>query len=190
MLLLLFLTPDRNMFHFWLFWREHVIFNVKWVEVRRMNEIFSVKLYYKMSDLFYLWDFLLEDLKIRNSDDVQWQVWMNINKLYAPNNIFKKRILKTRIRIIHIWSKFCFVFFGCGTNLGSFSQYFFFFISFFVVGQQWWPPFLLSSTTMKKLTTALDLLIVHGVHANIFKIPAHFCLKRGSFPAFFHTLSA
>ena len=33
------------------FW-EHIIFNVKWVEVRNMSEVFWAKLYCKMSDLF------------------------------------------------------------------------------------------------------------------------------------------
>ena len=32
--------------------REHIIFNVKWVEVRKMSEIFWAKLYCKMCDLF------------------------------------------------------------------------------------------------------------------------------------------
>ena len=32
--------------------REHIIFNVKWVEVRLMSEVFWANLYCKMSDLF------------------------------------------------------------------------------------------------------------------------------------------
>ena len=32
--------------------REHVIFNAKWVEVRKMSEVFWAKLYCKLSDLF------------------------------------------------------------------------------------------------------------------------------------------
>ena len=47
-----FLTPNRNMFagkflmseRFLPVLREHIIFNVKWVEVRKMNEVFWVKL--------------------------------------------------------------------------------------------------------------------------------------------------
>ena len=37
-----------------LFWLlpEHIIFNVKWVEVHKMSEVFWAKLYCKMSDLF------------------------------------------------------------------------------------------------------------------------------------------
>ena len=31
---------------------EHIIFNVKWVEVHKMGEVFWAKLYCKMSDLF------------------------------------------------------------------------------------------------------------------------------------------
>ena len=32
--------------------QEHIIFNVKWVEVRKMSEVFWAKLYCKMSDPF------------------------------------------------------------------------------------------------------------------------------------------
>ena len=32
--------------------REHIIFNVKWVEVQKMSEVFWAKLYCKMSQLF------------------------------------------------------------------------------------------------------------------------------------------
>ena len=32
--------------------REHIIFNVKWVEVHKVNEVFWAKLYCKMFDLF------------------------------------------------------------------------------------------------------------------------------------------
>ena len=32
--------------------REHIIFNIKWVEVRKMSEVFWAKLYCTMSDLF------------------------------------------------------------------------------------------------------------------------------------------
>ena len=54
-----FLTPNRNMFAgkfmclesfldtFW----EHIVFNVKRVEIRKMSEVFWPKLYCKLSDL-------------------------------------------------------------------------------------------------------------------------------------------
>ena len=32
--------------------REHIVFNVKWVEVRTVNEVFWAKLYCEMGDLF------------------------------------------------------------------------------------------------------------------------------------------
>ena len=55
-----FLTPNRNMFarifvkpeSFLTVLREDIAFNVKWVEVRKMSEVFWVKLYCKMSELF------------------------------------------------------------------------------------------------------------------------------------------
>ena len=43
----------------------------------------------------WLWDFLLENLKVKkNSDDVHWNVWTIIKKLYVRNNIFKKSNFK------------------------------------------------------------------------------------------------
>ena len=55
-----FLTPNINMFagkflkseRFLNVLREHIIFNVKWVEVGKMSEAFWAKLYCEMSDLF------------------------------------------------------------------------------------------------------------------------------------------
>ena len=55
-----FLTPNRNIFarkfveseRFLIVLWEHIIFNVKWVEIRKMNEIFWAKLYCEMSNLF------------------------------------------------------------------------------------------------------------------------------------------
>ena len=55
-----FLTPNRNMFagkfvkweRFLIVFREHIIFNIKWVEVHKISEMFWVKPYSKMSDLF------------------------------------------------------------------------------------------------------------------------------------------
>ena len=55
-----FLTPNRNMFarkfikwerFFIVFW-EDIIFNIKWVEVNKISEVFWVKPYWKISDLF------------------------------------------------------------------------------------------------------------------------------------------
>ena len=54
------LTPSRNMSarqslkleKFLAVFREHIICNVKWVEVRKMSNVFWAKLYCKISDLF------------------------------------------------------------------------------------------------------------------------------------------
>ena len=69
----------------------------------------------------WLWDFLLENQKIRkNSDDVQWNVWTNINALHIRNNVFKKRILNIRFWIIYILVQISFF----RTALGRFNQCF------------------------------------------------------------------
>ena len=55
-----FLTPNRNMFpetfvkweRFLAVFREHIIFIVKWVDVRKMSEVFWAHLYCKISDLY------------------------------------------------------------------------------------------------------------------------------------------
>ena len=46
--------------------REYIIFNVKWVEVRKINGVFRAKLYCKMSDLF-CWFLLALRLSARKS---------------------------------------------------------------------------------------------------------------------------
>ena len=55
-----FLTPNRSMFagkflkpeRLLAVLRKHIFFNVKWVEICKMSEVFWGKLYCKMSDLF------------------------------------------------------------------------------------------------------------------------------------------
>ena len=42
--------------------------------------------------LCWVRDILLENLKIKRNFDVPWNIWTNIEYLYAQNNIFKKRI--------------------------------------------------------------------------------------------------
>ena len=76
-----FQTPNRKMLagkfanwdKFLVVLREHIIFNIKWVEVLKMSEVFWKKLYCKMLAL---------RLKIKN---VHWNVWTNIKKLYTQN---------------------------------------------------------------------------------------------------------
>ena len=58
---LFFLTSHRNMFagksvkweRLLAVFHEHVIFNVNWIEVCKLSEIFWAKLYCKMGDLFH-----------------------------------------------------------------------------------------------------------------------------------------
>ena len=69
---------------------EHVIFNVNWVEVRKMTEILWAKLYYKTTDLFWLWDFLLEDLKFK-------KLWWCPKKVACPKKYIQKTNTKDEI---------------------------------------------------------------------------------------------
>ena len=91
----IFLTPNRNMFAGRLLkwekilavFQEHIIFNVKWVETRKMSDLFR---------------WLLLPLRLsagksgieRNSDDVQQNLW---TKAVCP-----KRITNMRFWIIYI----------------------------------------------------------------------------------------
>ena len=59
-----------------------------------------------MSDLFR-WILLALRLSARKSDikknsDFHWNIWTNTKKLYARNNIFKKRLPNTRFWIIYV----------------------------------------------------------------------------------------
>ena len=87
-----FLTPNRNIFtakfvkseRFLTVLWEHITFDVKWVEVHKMSEVFWVKLYCKISDLFssfcWLWDFLLENLKLKKK--LWWCPLERVDKYY------------------------------------------------------------------------------------------------------------
>ena len=71
----------------------------------------------------WLWDFLLENLKLkRNSEDVHWYIWVNIKQFYTRNNIFKKWIPNMTFWIIYIFVQISFL----GTALGRFSKCFLF----------------------------------------------------------------
>ena len=76
----------------------HFIFNVKRVEIRKMSEVFWANMF------CWLWDFLLEiwNQKKKKFDAVYWNMWINIKKLYARNNIFNKIIPNMRFWIIYI----------------------------------------------------------------------------------------
>ena len=123
---------------------EHIVFNVKWVNFRKISEIFWAKLYCKMCDLFcqFLLPLRLSARKSenkKNSDDIHWNVWTNIKTLYARNNIFKKIIPNMRF-LNHLY-------FGANFFFGGDS-----FRAFFVVGQPWWSTFLLSRPPSPPLT--------------------------------------
>ena len=113
-----FVTPNRNIFAGTLW--ENIIFNIKSVEIHKLSEVFSAKLYCKMNDpsWWFLLAFRLFARKFgvkKNSDDVHWNVWTNVKKLYTRNNIFKKRIQNI------FWSIFRFL----GTALGVLANAFY-----------------------------------------------------------------
>ena len=158
-----FLTPNRNMFAenfvkwkmFLAMLREHIIFSVieVEVEVHKMNKFFWAKLYCKMSDFIatfcWLWDLLLENLKLeKNSDHVHWNVQTNIKKLYARNNVSKKEF--------QIWDFESFIFFSkvdfWRTSLERFSQCFF---SIFCHRPTIVADIFTQPPTIKKLSTTL-----------------------------------
>ena len=91
-----------------------------------MSEVFWAKLYCKISDLFssfcWLRNFLLENLKLKPPGDVHRNVWTNIIKLYAQNNIFKKGIQIWDFESLIFWSSFVFR----GTALERFMLRFFY----------------------------------------------------------------
>ena len=59
--------------------RKHIGFNVEWVQVRKMSEVFWMKLYWKISDFFFPVLLNLENLKVKiHSNDVHGNVWTNI----------------------------------------------------------------------------------------------------------------
>ena len=105
---------------FWLCCESMLFFNVTWVEVRKMTEILWAKLYYKTTDLFWLWDFLLEDLKFK-------KLWWCPKKVACPKKYIQKTNTKDEI-LNHSYFGPNFVF--GGTALARFSQYFFFFFQF------------------------------------------------------------
>ena len=104
---------------------------VKWMRFFERNCIVKWVIFF--ASFCWLWDFLLENLKIKkNSDDVHWIVWTNT---CMPVIIFsKKRILNMRFWIIYILVQVSFL----GTALRHFSQCFFL---VFVACQPWWPTF-------------------------------------------------
>ena len=107
------------------FWK-HFISNFIWVEIRKMSVVFWAKLYCKISDIIR-WFLLALRFSATDSGIKKTQMmstgtcWL---KLYAGNNIFKKRNYKYEI-LNHLHFGPSFVFWR--TALGRFSQYCFFF---------------------------------------------------------------
>ena len=135
----IFFSPNRKMFagkfikweQFSVVLRGHISFNVKWVVVCRMKDVFWVKLYCKMSDLYVSFFLALRlfarkpEIK-RKSGDVHWNVW--------TNKYFSKKNSKYDIWIIYILVQILFFY---DTTLGSFSQ-------IFLCRQPWWLTILFS----------------------------------------------
>ena len=89
-----FLARKRNMFagnfvkseRFLFALRDHIIFNVKWVDVRKMSEVFWAKLYYKMCDLF-CWFLLVLRLSARKSEIKKNLWWCPLERLDKYKNL-------------------------------------------------------------------------------------------------------
>ena len=107
-----FLTPNRNMFAgkfvHWenflaVFW-EHIISISKELRFAKWVRFFWAKLYCKMSNLFSLVFIGFEIFcnKIWNKKSLMMSIGTCGLKLYARNNIFKKRITNMRFWIIYI----------------------------------------------------------------------------------------
>ena len=90
------------------------------------------------ASFYWLRDFLLENMEL-NFDHVHWNMWTNIKKFYARNNIFKKKNFKNEI-LNHLCFDTKFVILE--TALWRFNHCLFFFFKFFVVSQPWLPTFL------------------------------------------------
>ena len=90
---------------FWLCWKS-LLFSVsselrfiKWVRIFEQNCIIVIF----FGNFCWLWDCLLKKLKLKKTpDNVHWNVWTNVRKLYARKDIFKKIILNMRFWIIYI----------------------------------------------------------------------------------------
>ena len=95
-----FLTPNRNTsagkFVNWesflaVFW-EHIIFNFKRADIRKISEVFWAKMYCKMGDLFrwFFWGLRFSAINSRIKKNLMMSTVTCGIKLYARNNIFKK----------------------------------------------------------------------------------------------------
>ena len=105
------------------FW-EHISFNFKRVEIRKMSEVFWAKLYCKMSDLF-LW-FLLALRFYATNSGIKIRFWWcpveRVDYSCTPGIIFSKKGLQIGdFESFIFWSKFRFL----GYALRCFGQCFF-----------------------------------------------------------------
>ena len=137
-----FLTPNRNLFagkfvnwesFLAVFW-EHFVFNFIRVEICEITVVFWAKLYCKMSDIFR-WLLLALRFSATNSG-IKNTLMMSTGtwglKMYARNNIFKKKELQIWVFESFIfWSKFrfsedCFrVFFNFSSSVNHGGQHFY-----------------------------------------------------------------
>ena len=130
-----FQIPNRNMFaqkflkteRFLTVLREHIIFSVKWVEVRKMSEVFGRNCIAKGVLFFacfcWLWDFLLENLKIKKNN---W--WCPLKRVDQYRNVafpkqyFQKKNSKYEVlRHLYFGPKYVF-----GECFRAFQPVFFF----------------------------------------------------------------
>ena len=104
-----FVKSERLLTVLW----EGIIFNFKWIEVRKIVEgNCIVKCVIFFASFCWLWDSLLENLKLRNNcGDANWNVWTNIKTRHVRSNIFKKKKRNSTYEILnHIYFSTVFVF--------------------------------------------------------------------------------
>ena len=119
-----FLTPNRNMsagkFVNWesflaVFW-EHIIFNFKRVDIRKISEVFWAKTHCNMGDLFRWFLLGLRFSAINSGINLMMSTGTGRIKLYARNNILLKKLQIWDLGSFIFWSKFRF----CGAAWGVF----------------------------------------------------------------------
>ena len=113
------LTPSRNMFprkfENWesflaLFW-EHIIFNFKRNEIRKMSVDFWAKLYCKMSDLFWWFSLALRFSATNSGKKKLWRYLKErVDWRCTPETVFWKKELQIwDFELFIFWSKFRFL---------------------------------------------------------------------------------
>ena len=140
---------------------------VKWVRFFERNYIVKWVIFF--ASFCWLWDFLLENQKIKKSSgNAHWSVWTIIKKSCIPENktIFPPKKNSKYEILNHLYFRPNFVF--KGTVLGHF-------VKFFFVRQLWWVAFLFSDGIFT-VTSQLEIHIIGSRHDICKKRKNHYSL--------------